>query len=39
MGTLKNLKQTKKKKRKKEDGYEGIPSMNHFGFMEINDSV
>jgi hypothetical protein len=37
MGTLKNLKQTKKKGKK--GGYENIPSMNHFGFMEVNDQV
>jgi hypothetical protein len=38
MSTPKNLNQTKKKKGK-IGGYESIPSMNHFKFMEIDDHV
>ncbi len=36
--TPKNLKPNKEK-RKRMGEYEGISSMNHFGFMKINDCV
>jgi hypothetical protein len=37
MGISKNPKPSKN--REKMGGYESIPSMNHFGFMEIDDHV